>query len=218
MTEMILYVHVADDGGIFVIDSVTGRSMWATLAGLERGLGDLRATSGSVLVSTEAGSPLADVVLDLIRSAGVPVVASPEVHPDTERNGGSTSLMSMSYMGAVAVVEDLVRRGADLETEDEGGFTAVMYAAKAGQEQSLSLLIAAGADADHGDREGSTALMLAAQHGHLGVVKKLLAAKADASRRRSDGLTAYDFAARNGHQRAAAVIMSAARQVADGRT
>jgi Ankyrin repeats (many copies) len=208
----ILYIHLADDGGILVIESETGRSMWIGLAELERRLNALRASSGSVLLSRETGSRLADPALAIVRRAGVPAVHSPEIHPDAARSGGATTLMSMAYMGAAELVQDLVQRGVELEAADEDGFTALMYAANAGQDQVVELLIRAGADVSHRDREGSTALMLAAQHGFLGIVKKLLVARAATGSRRADGLTAHDFAVGNGHQRVASVITSASSQ------
>lgn len=207
-----LYIHLADDGGILVIESETGRSMWIGLAELERRLNVLRASSGSVLLSGETSSRLADVALASIRCAGVPIVCTSQIHPDAARGGGATTLMSMAYLGAAELVRDLVQRGAELEAVDEDGFTALMYAANAGQDQVVELLIRAGADVNRRDREGSTALMLAAQHGFLSIVKKLLVARAATGSRRADGLTAHDFAARNGHQRVASVITSASIQ------
>ena len=212
MNAPTLYVHLADDGGILVIDSASGRSMWVALAELERQMDVLRASGGSVLLSGETGSRLADAALSLVRRAGLPAVHSPEIHPDAVRSGGATTLMSMAYMGATELAQDLVQRGTELEAEDEDGFTALMYAANAGQEQVVELLIRTGADVNHRDREGSTALMFAAQHGFLGIVKKLLAAKAEIGSRRADGLMAYDFAVGNDHRRVASIIMSADSQ------
>jgi hypothetical protein len=216
MNKPTLYVHLADDGGILLIDSATGRSVWAALGELGRRLSVLRASGGSVLLSREAGSRLAEPTLALIRSAGVPVVPCPEVHPDAVRGGASTTLMSLAYVGAVELAQDLIQRGADLEAEDEEGFTALMYAAKTGQEQIVELLVRAGADVNHHDREGSTALMFAAQHGFLKIVKKLLAAKAETGSMRADGLRAYDFAVGNGHRRVASIIMSSGIGRTDG--
>jgi len=204
-----LYVHVADDGGILAVDSLTGRSRWIRLLELRQMLVQARDVGGSVLVSSERGSAIAAPALAAIADAGVRVVRSPQAHPDARRDGGATSLMAMSYAGAAELVADLVQRGADLESCDDDGFTALMYAAKAGHDRVVDLLVRAGADVNQRDREGSTPLMFAAQHGHLGAVKKLLAAGADVAARRPDGLTAHDFAARNGHARTASVIMSA---------
>ncbi len=209
MNQPVLYVHVADDGGILTVDGVSGRSRWVTLPEFEHVLEELRAEDGSILVSSEEGSVIAAATLARIADAGLRVVRSPEVHPDARRGGGSTALMAMSYAGAAELVSDLIQRGAELDAGDDDGFTALMYASKAGHDNVLDLLVRAGADVNQCDHEGSTPLMFAAQHGHLKVVKKLLAAGADGTARRRDGLTAHDFAVGNGHTRAASMIMSA---------
>jgi hypothetical protein len=212
MAGSVLYVHVADDGGILAIDAGSGRSAWVVLSELSRRLQTLRSDRGSVLLSREAGSPMARPVLELVRSAEVPVIESPEIHPDAVRAGGATALMAAAYVGADELARDLVARGAQLETRDQEGFTALMYAANGGQEAAVRLLVDAGAAVDATDREGSTPLMFAAQHGHLRIVKKLLSAGASVAARRADGLAAHDFAARNGHPRVAAILQSAAGQ------
>jgi hypothetical protein len=209
MTESVLYVHVADDGGVLTIDGTSGLSAWVDVPRLSRRLEELRSDRGSVLMSRESGSALAQPVLDLVLGAGVPVVESPEVHPDAVRTGGATALMSAAYVGADHLARDLVARGADLEARDIECFTALMYAANSGQEEIVRLLVDAGADVDAADDQGSSPLMFAAQHGHRGSVKKLLAAGADVAARRTDGLTAQDFATRNGHERVAAILQAA---------
>jgi hypothetical protein len=209
----VLYVHVADDGGLLVIDSETGRSAWVTEVELTRRLGALTEAGGSVLLSQERGSPLAATVIESIRACA-PIVPASERHPDAVREGGLTSLMSAAYVGATELVEDLLRRGADIGAQDADGFTALMYAANGGQDEIVRLLIDAGADVNQADREGSTALLFGAQHGLLGMVKRLLAAGAGPNARRgADGLTARDFAVGNGHERVAAVLAAVERQM-----
>jgi hypothetical protein len=207
----VLYVHVADDGGVLVIDGDSGRPAWVVVAELARRLQALRAAGGSVLLSRERGTPLTVPVLDLVRAAGVPVVPSREVHPDARRSGGATALMSAAYVGAVDLARDLIDRGADLAASDEDGFSALMYAANGGQDELVKLLLDAGADVNQTDHAGSTPLMFAAQHGHAGIVKKLLVAGANAEAQRADGLTARDFATSNGHSRVAAILLAAER-------
>jgi ankyrin repeat protein len=212
MSESALYVHVADDGGILVIDGETGLSAWVVMAELVRRLAALQAAGGTVLLSQGLGSPIATAVLEVVDGTGLPVVQSRDVHPDAIRAGGATTLMFAAYVGAVELAEDLVQRGADLRAQDDEGFSALMYAANAGQGEITRLLVEAGADVNQVDHEGSTALMFAAQHGHLGVVKTLLAGGADISASRPDGLSARDFADRNGHQRVSAILLSAESQ------
>lgn len=208
-----LYVHVADDGGLLVIDGETGRSGWVTEVELFRRIGALSEADGSVLLSRERGSRLAVTVIESIKARAT-IVPATKVHPDAVRGGGLTSLMSAAYLGATALAEDLLRRGVDIGTQDADGFTALMYAANGGQDEIVKLLIEAGADLNQADREGSTALMFGAQHGHFGIVKRLLAAGAGPNARRGpDGLTARDFAASNGHDRVAAALAAVERQI-----
>src|SRR5437879_9906099 len=141
----VLYAHVADDGGVLVIDGESGRSAWVPLSEFVRRLQVLQKTGGSLLLSQERGSPSAAPVFEAIRRAGVPTTPSPQIHSDAIRAGGSTALMSAAYVGAEELARDLVDRGADLEARDEEGFTALMYAANAGQDRLARLLIEAGA-------------------------------------------------------------------------
>jgi hypothetical protein len=216
LPEPVLYVHVADDGGVLAVDGESGRSAWIGVSELTRRLDALRKEGGSVLLSREGGSVMASPVLKLIDGTGLRIAASPEIHPDALRSGGATALMSAAYVGAVELARDLIDRGVDLDAQDDDGFTALMYAANAGNEELVRLLVGAGADVNQSDNAGSTPLMFAAQHGHDRIVKKLLASGAKAGARRDDGLTAHDFAIQNGHSQLAAVL-SAVQTGADER-
>lgn len=209
MTAPVLYLHVADDGGLLTIDADSGRSEWVTAEVLDRRLGQLVTVGGRLLVSREQGSPLAEAVLRRIATAGLPVTAAAQAHPDAVRPEGLTATMSAAYLGAVELLADLLDRGADPDTGDDQGYTALMYAANAGEVETVRLLLAAGARTEVRDHQGSTALMFAAQHGHLAVVKRLLVAGADPAARRPDGLTAHDLATANGRDRVAAILISA---------
>jgi hypothetical protein len=208
-----VYVHVADDGGLLVIDGGTGRSSWVTEAELSDRVRQQRERGGALLLSLERGSPMAAAVVSAIRAAGVPTTLATEVHPDAVRSGGLTALMSAAYLGADALALDLLRRGAAHSAQDESGFTALMYAANGEQDAMVAALIEAGAAVDQVDREGSTALMFAAQRGGLATVRRLLAAGADpTARRTADGRTARDLATGHGHDRVAAVLLAAEGQ------
>lgn len=206
-----LYLHVADDGGLLLVDGASGRSSWVTAAEVARQVEGLAAAGGTLLLTREAGSVAATPVLVGLEQSGARVVEAREVHPDARREGGLTALMAAAYAGALELIEDLVARGADLAARDASGYTALMYAANGDAPDVVRALLDAGADPDAADAEGSTALMFSAQVGDLASVKRLLAAGADTGRRRvSDGLTARDFAEANGHTRVAAVLLSVA--------
>ena len=202
----ILYLHVADDGGILAIEGTSGRSSWITVSQLKDRLHALERDGGSVLLSHESGSNLSLPVVDLIRRSSCPAVMSREIHPDALRPGGLTALMSAAYVGALDHAADLIERGVDASARDNDGCTALMYAASAGQEDLVKLLIQTGINPDQSDEAGSTPLMFAAENGHGRVVKALIAAGASVDRQRHDAMTAWDIAARNGHSQVAAFI------------
>lgn len=206
-----LYLHVADDGGLLLVDGASGRSAWVTAAEAARQVEGLAAAGGSLLLTKEHGSVAATPVLVGIEHAGVRIVEGREVHPDAQRVGGTTALMAAAYVGALELVDDLVDRGVELDARDESGYTALMFAANGEQAEVVRALLGAGADPDAADRFGNTVLMFAAQHGDTSTIKRLLAAGADATRRRvTDGLHAHDIAEANGHTRAAAILRAAA--------
>ena len=206
-----LYLHVADDGGLLLVEGASGRSAWVTAAEVARQVEGLAAAGGSVLLTRERGSVVATPVLVGIEHAGVRIVEGGEVHPDAHRVGGTTALMAAAYVGALELVDDLVDRGVDLDVRDESGYTALMFAANGEQAEVVRALLDAGADPDAADRFGNTVLMFAAQHGDTSAIKRLLASGADATRRRvNDGLQAHDIAEANGHARAAAILRAAA--------
>lgn len=208
-----LYVHLADDGGLLAIDGETGRSAWVTEAELTQRLAIVAERDGGVLVSRDSNSMSMPSAMRIIENSGLPVVHSPEVHPDAQRVGGATSLMSAAYGGALHLIDDLLRRGADISAVDSDGFTALMYAANGGMSEAIRLLVTAEANVNDTSRDGSTALMFASQRGELDAVKQLLAAGASpAACRPSDGWTARDFALANGHDRVAAVLLSVEHQ------
>lgn len=209
MAEDHLYVHVADDGGLLVIDGADGLSTWVTADDLARRVDALAAAGGTLLLSQELGSAVATPIVVSLEVAGARVVSARDIHPDARRDNGVTALMSAAYVGARHLVDDLIRRGTDVETRDANGYTALMYAANGGHDEVVAALVDAGADVDARDRQGSTPLMFAAQQENLRSVKRLLVAGADANARRNgDGLTALDFAVMNGRERAAAILRS----------
>jgi uncharacterized protein len=206
-----LYLHVADDGGLLLVDGASGRSSWVTAAEVARQVEGLAAAGGSLLLTRERGSVAATLVLVGIEQAGARIIEGREVHPDAHRVGGTTALMAAAYVGALELVDDLVDRGVDLDACDESGYTALMFAANGEQAEVVRVLLDAGADPDASDRFGNTVLMFAAQHGDTSAIKRLLAAGADATRPRvQDGLRAHDVVEANGHRRAAAILRAAA--------
>jgi ankyrin repeat protein len=207
-----LYVHISDDGGIFLIWGDSGREAWVTRGELVAELDKLKDISGMVLYSLDPSkSKTPSIALDtlnLIKAYPVQMIVPREPHPRIHRKRASTALMEAAYDGWEAIAEDLIERGASLEAEDVDGYTALMYASNAGQSRLIEILLAAGANPDARAADNSTPLMFAAQHGHADIVRQLIAAGADPSARGDHGLSALGFAEQNGHGEIAQYLKS----------
>jgi ankyrin repeat protein len=108
--------------------------------------------------------------------------------------------------GHVARLEELLRRGADVNARDRHGQTAVMLAAHAGHSAAVELLARAGADLNHTAKFGLPALMLAVVAGHVETAAALIEAGADvtivsAGAPGFAGRTARDLAVARGYDR-----------------
>lgn len=201
--DNVLYVHLANDGGIFAIWGDTGEEAWITRQRLRQELEKIKNANGMVLYSRDDPnndpSEIAFESFKLIPELELPVKLTEEPHPSTQFGGGATTLMAAAYNGDEEVAADLVERGADLEVKDEDGQTPLMYAANAGRTAIVGLLLDRGADVDARDRQGSTPIMFAAQHGHTETVRRLLEAGPDLDVQGDHGFTALDFARQNGN-------------------
>ncbi len=212
MAAPVFYLHLANDGGLFAVDGEGGSEAWITEADLLALLDAWRDTNGTILISSDCEldelPPIAAKVLDRIRAARVTLALSSEIHPHARRSGGATTLMMAAYSGEQRLLEDLVRRRADVHARDTDGQTALMYAANGGHEKAVDLLLEAGSGVDDEEHTGSTALMFAAQHGHFAAVRKLLQAGAKVNTRGKHGLTAADLAQQNGQTRVLALLLA----------
>ena len=210
-----LYVHLARDGGIYLIRGDTGKDAWVTRDHLVEELDRVKALGGLLLYSRD--DPDRDppkIVFDTFQSivdAALPMQLLEEPHPAVA--GGfkdnATTLMMASHSGAIELVRDLIQRGAELEARDTDGYTALMYAANMGRENVVEELLQAGAKVNATDNQRSTPVMFAAQHDHVGVVEKMIAAGADLSLRGDHGLTALGFAKQNRHRKTRRILEQA---------
>lgn len=201
--ENVLYVHLANDGGIFTIWGDTGEEAWITRQRLRQELEKIKNANGMVLYSRDDPkndpSEIAFESFKLIPELELPVKLTDEPHPSTQFGGGATTLMAAAYNGDEEVAADLVERGTDLEAKDEDGQTPLMYAANAGQTAIVGLLLDRGADVNARDKQSSTPIMFAAQHGHAETVRRLLEAGPDLDVQGDHGFTALGFARQSGH-------------------
>src|SRR5947207_14210944 len=119
---------------------------------------------------------------------------------DAKERRGQTALMWAAADGHAAVVELLLKAGADFRTPlPDSGFTPLFFAVREGRTEVVRALLKAGADVDEsmqprktagkGPRKGTSALILAVENGHFDLALTLLEAGADPNDQRS-GFTA----------------------------
>ncbi|KAG8179070.1 hypothetical protein JTE90_010099 [Oedothorax gibbosus] len=87
---------------------------------------------------------------------------------------GQTLLMIAAQQGQIAIVNELLSHGADVNAEDADNWTALTNAAKFGFKDVVVKLLDHGADIEHRDMGQWTPLMWACYKGHYYIVKILL--------------------------------------------
>ena len=112
--------------------------------------------------------------------------------------------------GNAAMIELLLKAGADPNTSLAEGETALMTAARTGRLDAVEVLLAHGADVRQKEKgRGQTALMWAAAEGHTAVVKRLIEAGADPRIRSEAGFSALMFAVREGRLPVVSALLKA---------
>ncbi|WP_083659525.1 ankyrin repeat domain-containing protein [Pseudomonas sp. PA1(2017)] len=97
--------------------------------------------------------------------------------------------------GNVAMLDEFIAAGYDLDTADDKGYTALILAAYHGHRAAVERLLGAGADACAQDWRGNTALMGAIFKGEVRIAKRLLDADCSPDQRNDSGQTAAMYAA-----------------------
>jgi ankyrin repeat protein len=116
----------------------------------------------------------------------------------------------------VAMVEKLLKAGADPSVQLASGETALMTAADLGSTEIAKLLVDHGAQVNAKENQaGQTALMWAAAETHPDITKILLDHRADVHARTKSGFTALMFAAQQGDVKSAELLIAAGANVND---
>lgn len=117
---------------------------------------------------------------------------------DASDADGNTPLMRAALDGQTKEVENLLRKGADVNAQNREGRTALMFAIINLRAATVKTLLEFGADVNVQARCGCTPLMLAACSGDIGITRTLLKRGADA-RRVCAGRTALVVAVEHGY-------------------
>jgi uncharacterized protein len=119
--------------------------------------------------------------------------------PNTQESmGAQTALMWALAKRQVAVVDELVKHGADVELASKTGFTPLMFAAQQGDADSARILLRAGAKADEAQpKTALTPLMVASAMGQVKAVDALLDGGANPNLLDANGYAALHSAVRD---------------------
>ncbi|XP_041660983.1 kinase D-interacting substrate of 220 kDa B isoform X4 [Cheilinus undulatus] len=93
---------------------------------------------------------------------------------DGRSDNGQTPLMLAAEQGSLEIVQELIRRGANVNLDDVDCWSALISAAKEGHEDVVKELLENSAYIEHRDMGGWTALMWAAYKGRVDVTNLLL--------------------------------------------
>ena len=129
------------------------------------------------------------------QGASIAVAAlAPRSAVNAADDDGNTPLAVAVSRGHRAVVEALLKAGADTRITTRNGNGVLHVAAASGEAALIPLLIAARAPVDGANAHGDTALMLGIKSRCLACARNLISASASTRVRNADGLTALDIA------------------------
>mmetsp|Transcript_157368 Transcript_157368/g.504837 ORF Transcript_157368/g.504837 Transcript_157368/m.504837 type:complete len:754 (-) Transcript_157368:471-2732(-) len=117
---------------------------------------------------------------------------------DARSAGGTTKLMAAANVSDLFRINELVKRGADVNAIDDYGWTALRYAARRKDFATATLLVELRADVNLASKSGRTPLMSAVANNAPDIVQLLIDHGADLSAKNRDGMTAKEIASRGG--------------------
>lgn len=110
-------------------------------------------------------------------------------------DGRFTPLMRAAKEGRLAIIEELLELGADLNALNADGCNALWLACYNGNHDIITRLIEAGIEIDRQNGNGASCLMYVASNSKPDLVKLLLDKGADPALRNFDDFSALDLAA-----------------------
>lgn len=145
----------------------------------------------------------------MVRFPALALVICFAVSPALGQPQRDAALIGAAERGDVAVVERLLREGADVKARDASGRTALLAATQHNRIDAARRLIAARADVNAQDSIQDSAYLLAGARGYVEILKMTLAAGADLSSTNRYGGTALTPACHYGHVEAVRELLNA---------
>ena len=174
---------------------------------------DAKDRSGNTALHWASGNGHADVV-ELLIGKGVKVGV---------RNGrGETPLSCVirscwrDIEKAKAIIEALIKAGADINAKNKDGNTALHWVSECGHADVVKLLINAGADINAKNKDGDTALHRVSERGHADVVKLLIKEGAKVGVRNKEGEKPLSRAVDNGHTKVVNMLLDKDKDSSQG--
>ncbi|XP_058449487.1 ankyrin-3-like isoform X2 [Malaya genurostris] len=120
---------------------------------------------------------------------------------------GLNALHLAAKDGHFDIVQELLKRGANVDNATKKGNTSLHIASLAGQEEIIQLLLQYNASVNVQSQNGFTPLYMAAQENHDECVNLLLAKGANPALATEDGFTPLAVAMQQGHDKVVAVLL-----------
>ena len=169
-----------------------------------------------VLVSLGAAGREVPPLVEAVKHADVSEVRALLERDDVNATGpdGTTALHWAVHRNDAAMVDLLIRAGAEVKAANRYGMTPVSLAAENGSAVIIKRLLKAGADANTALPGGETVLMTAARTGNVDAIKVLLAHGAELdAREEGRKQTALMWAATNGNAGAVQTLIEAGADI-----
>lgn len=184
-----------DGSNVDYANSAGVTPLW--LACRPRSFDPQRSVDTAATVSNQPAEHLVQLLLDYRAEA------------DKESFCKQTPLAAASATGDAAIVQRLIRAGADVDHVDDNGLTALMLAAHLGHVDIAAILLDAGATPNPDPAHGKlSALLLAAESGRDAVIKLLVERGAQIDHVHDDGATALTAASAAGNESTVALLIA----------
>ena len=119
---------------------------------------------------------------------------------NSKDEGGQTALFWAARKGKEAVIQLLIKQGAEVDLKDNEGRTPLSWAAQMGHKATVQLLIEQGAEVDSKDNEGQTPLSWAVGFGKEAIVQFLIEQGVEVDSKDNEGQTPLSRAAEEGEE------------------